>query len=130
VTNVDCGAENVHNRVTEIGHTDPIDNATVPCHACGQDYQVCWPGLLGLSQETTCFVTSRYLEGRDKFDDFIVHEAAHVFHNWKREYAGLSFTRTKEWLLPIEFRKRETFAYSCEVYSRIVEQGGTPKQRN
>jgi hypothetical protein len=87
------------------------------------------PDLLGLSQETSCFVTSRYLEGRDKFDDFIVHEAAHVFHNWKREYAGLPFTRTKEWLLPIEFGKRETFAYSCEVYSRIVEQGRTPKQR-
>ena len=39
------------------------------------------PELLGLSQETTCFVTARYLEGRGKFDDFLVHEAAHVFHN-------------------------------------------------
>ncbi len=79
------------------------------------------PDLPGLSQETTCFVTARHLEGRDRFDDFIAHEAAHVFHNWKREHVGLRSTRTKEWLLPIEFRKRETFAYSCEVYSRIVE---------
>jgi hypothetical protein len=87
------------------------------------------PDLLGLSQETTCFVTARYLESRDKFDDFIVREAAHVFHNWKREYAGMRPSRTKEWLLPIEFTKRETFAYSCEVYSRIVEQGRTTRAR-
>ncbi|HMA95500.1 MAG TPA: hypothetical protein VKP30_22580 [Polyangiaceae bacterium] len=46
-----------------------------------------------------------------------------MFHNHKREYVGLPHTRRKEWLLPIEFTKRETFAYSCEAYSRIVEQG-------
>ena len=63
------------------------------------------------------------------FDDFIVHEAAHVFHNWKREYAGLPFSRRKEWPLDIEFCKRETFAYSCEVYARILEQASTAKTR-
>ena len=85
--------------------------------------------LLGLSQETTCYVTAKYLEGRGKFDDFLVHEAAHVFHNYKREFVGLRHTRTKEWLLPIDFRKRELFAYCCEAYSRIVEQGKSPKDR-
>jgi len=85
--------------------------------------------LLGLSQETTCYVTAKYLEGRDKFDDFLVHEAAHVFHNYKREFVGLRHTRSKEWLLPIDFCKRELFAYCCEAYSRIVEQGISSKDR-
>lgn len=87
------------------------------------------PRIVGFSEETTCFVSPVYLSGRGPFEDFIVHEVAHVFHNWKREYAGLPFTRRKEWLLQIEFRKRETFAYSCEVYSRILEQGRTRKER-
>lgn len=87
------------------------------------------PQLVGFSQETTCFVSPEYLGGRDTFDDFIVHEAAHVFHNWKREYAGLPFSSRKEWLLDIEFCKRETFAYSCEVFARIVEQASTAKSR-
>jgi hypothetical protein len=34
---------------------------------------------------------------------------------------GLPETRTREWLLPIDFRKRETFGYACEAYARIVE---------
>jgi hypothetical protein len=87
------------------------------------------PRIVGFSEATTCFVSPEYLSGRGAFEDFIVHEAAHVFHNWKRRYAGLPHTRRKEWLLEIEFRKRETFAYSCEVYSRILEQGRTPKER-
>jgi hypothetical protein len=32
---------------------------------------------------------------------------------------GLRETRRREWLLEIEFAKRETFAYACETYSRI-----------
>jgi hypothetical protein len=31
-----------------------------------------------------------------RFEDFVVHEAAHVFHNWKRETLGLPHTRWKE----------------------------------
>lgn len=85
--------------------------------------------IVGLSQETTCYVSTEYLGGRGKFDDFIVHEAGHVFHNWKREYAGLPFTRQKEWLLDIAFAKRETFAWSCEVYARILEQSRSLAER-
>jgi hypothetical protein len=85
--------------------------------------------LLGMSQGTTCYVTARYLEGRAKFDDFLVHEAAHVFHNWKRERAGLPHTRYKEWLLPIAFVNREPFAFACERYARILEQGRTKQER-
>jgi hypothetical protein len=82
-------------------------------------------GLLGLSQETTCYVSLEYFRRRERFADYLVHEAAHVFHNWKRERAGLPFTRTREWLLEIAFRQRETFAYACEAYRRIVELAPT-----
>jgi hypothetical protein len=85
--------------------------------------------ILGLSQETTCFVAPTYFTERDRFADFIVHEAAHVFHNWKRTFAGLPHTRTREWLLEIDFGRRETFAYSCEAYSRILALGRTRGER-
>src|SRR5262249_54767438 len=49
------------------------------------------------------------------------HEAAHVFHNCKRLTVGLPETRRREWLLEIAFQKRETFAYACEAFSRVVE---------
>ena len=42
---------------------------------------------------------------------------------------GLQATRTKEWLLDIEFCKRETFAYSCEAYSRVLECAKSPSER-
>ena len=66
---------------------------------------------------------------KDLFADFVIHEAAHVFHNWKRERVGLHFTRNKEWLLPIDFTKREEFAYACEAYSRIIEQSRNSADR-
>lgn len=57
------------------------------------------------------------------------HEAAHVFHNCKGHTAGLSETRTKEWLLFLEFRKRETFAYACEGFAAIVERVSSKAER-
>ena len=86
--------------------------------------------IVGLSEETTCYVSPDYFrEQDDRFADFIVHEAAHIFHNCKRDTVGLRETRTREWLLDIEFVKRETFAYSCEAYSRIVELAGNFAER-
>ena len=38
-------------------------------------------------------------------------------------------TRNKESLLNIDFRKRETFAYASETYSRILSLASTPKLR-
>ncbi len=58
-----------------------------------------------------------------------MHEAAHIFHNWKRESIGLPSSRTREWLLAIGFRRRETFAYACEAYSRILTLGATRRDR-
>ena len=87
------------------------------------------PSLLGLSQETTCYVSADYFKDDARFADYVVHEAAHVFHNCKRATAGLPETRTREWLLLLEFRKRETFAYSSEAYGWIVEHANTKADR-
>lgn len=87
------------------------------------------PRLVGLSEETTCYVSPDYFAEDDPFADFIVHEAAHIFHTCKRATVGLRETRTKEWLLDIEYRKRETFAYSCEAYARVLERAKSPSER-
>lgn len=79
------------------------------------------PEVVGLSQATSCYVSFRYFDEQDPFTDFVVHEAAHVFHNCKRGSVGLHQTRRREWLLDIDFAKRETFAYACEAYSWIVD---------
>jgi hypothetical protein len=85
--------------------------------------------IVGLSSETACFVAIDYFGAPNRFDDFVVHEVAHVFHNCKRRTIGLSASPRKEWLLDIDYRKRETFAYACERYSRILELGGSSAAR-
>ena len=87
------------------------------------------PQPFGLSDATSCYVATDYFTPPHRLDDFLVHEAAHVFHNCKRVTVGLPETRRREWLLDIAFGKRETFAYACETYSRIVELGGSPAAR-
>jgi len=87
------------------------------------------PRLVGLSQETTCFVSPSYFGNNGSFEDFLVHEAAHIFHNCKRSTVGLAETRTREWLLDIDFNKRETFAYSCEAYACILAAAASPAER-
>ena len=85
--------------------------------------------IVGLSAETTCFVAMDYFSAPSRFDDFVVHEAAHVFHNCKRRTLGLSASPRREWLLDIDYAKRETFAYACERYSRIMELGSSTAAR-
>jgi hypothetical protein len=86
-------------------------------------------GIVGLSEETTCYVSMSYFANRNPFDDYVIHEAAHIFHNCKRESIGLPATRRREWMLEIDYTKRETFAYSCEAYSRMLELGETRSAR-
>jgi hypothetical protein len=87
------------------------------------------PLIVGLSAEATCYVSAEYFTREGRFADFVMHEAAHVFHNCKRGTVGFPETRSREWLLDIEFRKRETFAYACEVYSRLLELAGLREDR-
>jgi hypothetical protein len=87
------------------------------------------PRTVGMSVGTTCFVSMDYFRSNGRFADFVVHEAAHVFHNCKRGTLGLPETRRREWLLDIDFSKRETFAYACEAYSRILELDDSARAR-
>jgi hypothetical protein len=87
------------------------------------------PSIVGMSVGATCYVSCEYLRGQDRLEDYLVHEAAHVFHNCKRHTPGLAETRRREWLLPIAFARRETFAWCCETYSRIVALGRSPAAR-
>lgn len=88
------------------------------------------PQIVGLSQETTCYLSLDYLRNwrDDGFDDYLVHEAAHIFHNCKRTTLGLTEARNREYLLAIDYSKRETFAYACEAYSRFLVLSA-PKDR-
>ncbi|MDP2759789.1 MAG: hypothetical protein Q8O64_05200 [Sideroxyarcus sp.] len=88
------------------------------------------PDIVGLSEETTCFVSMKYFSNNNPLEDYVIHEAAHIFHNCKRETVGLPETRRREWLLEIDYAKRETFAYACEAYSRILELGETRSARS
>jgi hypothetical protein len=86
--------------------------------------------IVGLSLERKCYVSTEYFAEKDPFADYITHEVAHIFHNCKRETLGLPHTLSKVWLLDIAYAKRETFAYACETYGRIVEQAqGTAGRR-
>ena len=45
---------------------------------------------------------------------------------------GYSYRRQvgyQEWLLPIDFAKREEFAYACEAYGRIRERAKNQAER-
>ncbi len=85
--------------------------------------------IVGLSEETNCYVSTEYFTTEDTFADFVVHEAAHVFHNCKRATIGLPQNRRREWLLDIDFGMRETFAYGCETFGRVCELGPRPADR-
>jgi hypothetical protein len=91
------------------------------------------PNVVGLSADLRCFVTVEYLEHRAStdrsFEDFVVHECAHVLHDAKPYRIGLPERRTRERLVDLEFRKRETFAYACEAYRMLVEHGRRPRDR-
>lgn len=89
------------------------------------------PQILGINEETTCYVSvsPAYFEEEDPYADFVVHEVAHIFHNCKRRNAGLRETRRREWLLDIEYRKRETFAYACEAYACVLRRAKKPAER-
>jgi len=87
------------------------------------------PLILGLREGTTCYLSRSYFDEQPLFADFLVHEVAHIFHDCKRSTAGLPETPRREWLLDLDYRKRETFAYACEAYSRVLEAGTNRQAR-
>lgn len=56
--------------------------------------ETCWGG--SESEETTCYVSVEYFRDHDPCADYVVHEAAHIFHNCKRATVGLPETRRRE----------------------------------
>lgn len=76
-------------------------------------------GHVGLSENLLCYVTPEYFERRAPFVDYVLHECAHVLHDAKLERISLRTTRTRERLVELEFRERETFAYSCEAFATV-----------
>lgn len=85
--------------------------------------------IVGFSEGTTCYVSVQRFQDDCPYSDYITHEAAHVFHSCKRKTLGLPRRKRCEWLLDIDFRHRETFAYACETYSRIVVAGSRSERR-
>ena len=51
------------------------------------------PRIVGLSEETTGYVSVEYFLTSGRFEDFVVHEVAHVFHDWKRAHRPSSSGR-------------------------------------
>jgi len=82
----------------------------------------------GFSTNLKCYVTPEYFEQKEPFVDFLIHECAHVLHDCKFERIELRATRSRERLVELEFRERETFAYSCEAFSSIA-MGRSPSGR-
>jgi hypothetical protein len=82
-----------------------------------------------MSVETTCYVSLAYFADDHPYSDYVVHEAAHIFHNARRRTAGLQETRRQQRLLPIDYEKRELFAFACEAYSRLLELAQRPAER-
>ena len=42
--------------------------------------------VVGLSVDTTCYVSLKYFSEDDPFADFVLHEAAHVLRRWFRSF--------------------------------------------
>lgn len=85
--------------------------------------------LVGLSQGATCYVSPAYFDQIDPFADYVVHEAAHMSHNCRRTAIGLPERRHCPMPLNIAFHQRETFAYACDAYSRILAMGRDGESR-
>jgi hypothetical protein len=110
-------------------HCSAWNLAELYLHNIGADTLGDAQSIVGMGIELTSYVSMAYFDQTGPFEDFVIHEAAHVFHNCKRRTIGLPSARRKEWLLSIAYRKRELFAYSCEAYSRIHASAKSPTQR-
>jgi hypothetical protein len=84
----------------------------------------------GISEKTICYVAADCFQHEDPFADFVVHEAAHLLHKKKRCALGLAHASPQATLLPIDHRKREVFAYSCEAYAGMAVRADHPSDRD
>lgn len=121
--------------IAEVLHAAPFDSSAwtiANLHLASAGAELLGPDAsraVGVSINLTSYVSPEYFGEPDPFADFVVHESAHVLHDCKRELVGLRASRTKPRLLEIDYRKRETFAYSCEAFSRVLELSSTRAER-
>jgi hypothetical protein len=59
----------------------------------------------------------------DPYSDVVVHEAAHLLNYLKPRHYGLCTGRHQERFVDVDLPHYELFAYACEAYSRVVQQG-------
>jgi len=79
------------------------------------------PELDGVCVEGHAWVSPRELGTEEPFPDTLVHEAAHLLHTVGP--ADLSLDGPPGPFLAIPPRRRETFAYACEVWTGALRAG-------
>lgn len=77
------------------------------------------PSLDGLCAAGRAWVPPRAVAAEDVFPDVLVHEAAHLLHHVRRAEVGLPGDGL---LVPVRPRRRETFAYACEVWAAAARE--------
>jgi hypothetical protein len=87
--------------------------ASVGAHLLGPNAE----HIVGLREETTCWVSLEYFARTERFADFVVHEAAHVFHNCKRRTRGCPRRATRSGCFRSSSASGKRFAYACEAYA-------------
>jgi hypothetical protein len=84
------------------------------------------PSLDGLCANGRAWIPARALVGEAAWPDVVVHEAAHLLHTLRRADLGLGNAAP---LLSVTPRRRETFAYACEVWAAVLRSEGPPLER-
>jgi hypothetical protein len=82
-----------------------------------------FPGIEGVSAGTFAHVSLSAYKRNDDRSDVIVHEAAHLLHYLKPKDYDLYIKRGQERFVDVKFTDRELFAYTCEVYTKVLEKG-------
>jgi hypothetical protein len=81
------------------------------------------PALDGLCAAGRAWVLPRALVSDAPFPDIVTHEVAHLLHTLSRADLGLDGPAGP--ILAIPPRRRETFAYACEVWAGATRAGGS-----
>lgn len=84
------------------------------------------PELDGLSHAGQAWLLPRAFTEARAFSDVVVHEVAHLLHGTLRREVG--WEPADALLLAVPPRRRETFAYACEIWSCVTRDAATQKQ--
>ncbi|MES2639993.1 MAG: hypothetical protein V4850_10940 [Myxococcota bacterium] len=85
------------------------------------------PELDGLSHAGHAWLLPRAFTEARPFSDVVVHEVAHLLHGIARR--EIAWEPAGALILAVPPRRRETFAYACEVWSCVTRDASSPTQR-